>query len=126
MESRTLELALASTRILSYSLIAFSIFFLAMCLGGWFEANILSSCEKGLGFELGRRDFLVRKLDTQVVAFVSMPVVLAAALGGLYEALWKLRETEGKATCKSWGNSAMNQFRTVLRFQFRPVIGSTV
>lgn len=88
-----LDFALTTTRVLSYAILAYSIFYLAMCLGRWYAANILSTTEEKLELEL-QEDLSVRDLDNQVAIFVGMSVILAAALGGLYEALWELRENE--------------------------------
>lgn len=126
LKFRVLDFALAATRILSYSILAYSIFYLAMCLGRWYAANILSTTEEKLELEL-LEDLSVRDLDNQVAIFVGMSVILAAALGGLYEALWELRENEiGRPILDSTiarGISLTSRLRSILRFQFKPVIG---
>lgn len=125
LKFRMLDFALTTTRVLSYAILAYSIFYLAMCLGRWYAANILSTTEEKLELEL-QEDLSIRDLDNQVAIFVGMSVILAAALGGLYEALWELRENEtGRpiGDSKARGTSVTNRLRSILRFQFKPVIG---
>lgn len=125
-----LDITLSGIRVISYSMLAYSIFYLAVCLGEWYAATIFSPTEDTFGFQL-REDATARDLDNQIVTFVGAPIILAAALGGLYEALWKLRECRTKtlpalsAAGGASGASLWHQIRSIPRFKFRPVIGLT-
>lgn len=128
MGIRAFDIALAGTRVLSYLLLAVSGLYLAMSLGTWYASKIFSPDDETLEFEV-EEGMIIRDLDNQVVTFVAMPVILAAALGGVYEALWSLRENEietppGDDIKSQATSSSTCHLRHFLRYQFRPIIGS--
>lgn len=121
-----LDVALMSTRVLSYAMLAYALFFLAMCLGKWYSEEVIDDQFEYVlrGTELKIGDFY-----NQIVVFTALPVILAAALGGVYEALWKLRESKGKivgvtgndAQATGQPLSCMGTLKSILHFQFRPL-----
>ena len=82
------ETALTGIRVVSYGMLGWALFYLAMSLGKWYEAEILTD---ELEFKLPG-DLEIRSSYNQRFLFIGMPIVLAAALGGVYEAIWKRRE----------------------------------
>lgn len=63
-----------------------------------YEATILANDELEMVLDStdadvdGKPDLYIRHSESSKVLFVGLPIVGAAALGGLYEALWKRRE----------------------------------
>lgn len=82
------EVALTSIRILTYAVLGYCLFYLIMHLSVWYDINVL---DDQLEFTFGD-DIRIRSSTNERFMFLAMPIVLAAALGGLYEAVWKRRE----------------------------------
>lgn len=63
-----------------------------------YEATILPNDELEMVLDStdadadGVEDLYIRHSDTSKFVFVALPIIAAAALGGVYEALWKRRE----------------------------------
>lgn len=122
-----LTIALTSTRLAAYGLLAYSLFFLAMSLGSWYNENVFTSMRHNRG-NIDLEEVTFYEFYNQVALFIALPVVLAAALGGLYEALWKLRENRGKVPIGKpdpGSNSVMSQVHDMIRYQLKPSIGFT-
>lgn len=106
-------------------MLAYSLFYLAMCLGKWYTANVLSPRDDMMGFEL-KGDVTVDDFYNQVGVFVTIPMILAAALGGLYEYLWKLRENMTDVhVCSATKSqvSVVRRLQSMFSFHFRPLQG---
>ena len=116
--------ALTSIRILSYAMLGWSLFYLAMSLGKWYEAEILTD---ELEFKLPG-DVEIRSSYNQKFIFLGLPTVLAAALGGVYEAIWKRRELSARPTGPEDGEEIKKEspgvftvLHGVMHYKFRPV-----
>lgn len=134
---------------LSLSCLACSLFWLSMYRGRWFREDVLNSkYAQRLGYTLGATaddhghtrssvSIHVKGTYTQIVLFTALPVILAASLGALYEALW-IRSKErgempsGRASPDSLHRarviggalpSPIETIQSVVRFQFRPLFG---
>eukprot|EP00903_Cladosiphon_okamuranus_P013765 g12813.t1 len=103
MASDGTSVALTAIRCASYALMAWSLFYLAMFIGKWYESTILPNDELEMVLDSsdanfdGKPDLYIRHSDTSKFVFIGLPIVGAAALGGLYEALWKRREISSTA-----------------------------
>ena len=82
------EIALTSIRILTYAALGYGVFYLTMHLSDWYYINVI---DDQLEYTFGN-DIKMWSFNTGQFLFLAMPIVLAAALGGLYEAVWKRRE----------------------------------
>eukprot|EP00752_Nemacystus_decipiens_P008264 g7389.t2 len=114
-----------------------------MFIGKWYEATILANDELEMVLDStdadgdDSPDLYIRHSDTSKFVFVGLPVILAAALGGLYEALWKRREisSAGGSGIKSGGNNTgvevqedvddkpgiLAFLHNVVHYQYRPL-----
>lgn len=90
--------ALTAIRFASYGMLGYSLFYLAMFIGKWYESTILVDDELKIVLDSedadgdGREDLYIKHSDTSKFVFIALPILVAAALGGVYEALWKRRE----------------------------------
>lgn len=125
-----IAVALAGTRALTYVILAYALFHLAMHFGKWYGEN-LEEGETGLdrlAFVLsgeGEDEILIRTSRAQLFLFLACPIIVAAALGGVYEALWLTREANAPtspAATKTSGVCA--KLHSVIHTKFRP-LGST-
>ena len=119
-------IALASIRFVSYVMLGWSMFYLAMSLGKWYEAEIMTD---ELEFKL-HGDLEIRSSYSQRFLFIGMPIVLAAALGGLYEAIWKRRELRASRAATGpedgddseiEGDGVFNLLHGIIHYKFRPL-----
>lgn len=120
--------ALTSIRVLSYAMLGWALFYLAMSFGKWYEGEVL---DDQLDYELNG-DTEIRSSYNQRFLFIGMPIVLAAALGGVYEAIWKRRELrraellvapedgEGHTTENSGGGFSTS-LHAAVHYKFRPL-----
>lgn len=95
--------ALTSIRFLGYAVLAYSLFYLAMTRGKWYRENFFANDE--LALELNE-DIQLRNSHAQVALFLLLFPVIAAALGGIYEAVWKNRE--GAQTIRDSSNKSVD------------------
>ncbi|CAN0251512.1 unnamed protein product, partial [Scytosiphon promiscuus] len=90
--------ALTAVRVASYALLGYSLFYLAMFIGKWYESTILPNDELKMVLDSadadadGSEDLYIKHSDTSKFIFIGLPILFAAVLGGVYEALWKRRE----------------------------------
>lgn len=79
-------------------MLGYSLFYLAMFIGKWYESTILIDDELKMVLDSedadadGSEDVYIKHSDTSKFVFIGLPILLSAALGGVYEALWKRRE----------------------------------
>ena len=118
------EVALTSIRILTYAVLGYGVFYLAMHLSDWYDINVL---DDQLEYTFGN-DIRMGSSTTERFLFLAMPIVLAAALGGLYEAVWKRREILASKLGRGDGDRSdveRPKFMAVLHgirhFKFRPM-----
>lgn len=118
--------ALRSTRVLTYLILAYGLFHLAMHFGKWYGEN-LEEGDNGLdklAFVLsgeGEDEILIRTSRAQLFFFLACPIILAAALGGVYEALWLTREAKAPATSDATGSPGIcGTVHSIMHTQFRP------
>ncbi|CAN0251449.1 unnamed protein product, partial [Scytosiphon promiscuus] len=85
--------ALTAVRVASYALLGYSLFYLAMFIGKWYESTILPNDELKMVLDSadadadGSEDLYIKHSDTSKFIFIGLPILFAAALGGVYEAL---------------------------------------
>lgn len=123
--------ALAGTRALTYVILAYGLFHLAMHFGKWYGENLEEGDDglEHLAFVLsgeGDDEILVRTSRVQLFFFLACPIIVAAALGGVYEALWLTREAKAPASSDEdpKTNGICAKLHSVIHTQFRP-LGST-
>ena len=116
--------ALTSIRILSYAMLGWSLFHVGVSLSKWYEAEILAD---ELDFDLPG-ELKIYSFYTEKFLFLGLPVVLAAALGGVYEAIWKWRELSARPTGPEDGQETKKEspgvftvLHGVMHYKFRPV-----
>ena len=74
-----------------------------------YEATILPNDELKMVFDStdadadGKEDLYIRHSDTSKFVFIGLPILAAAALGGVYEAIWKRREVKSSSSTGSTG-----------------------
>lgn len=119
------EVALTSIRILAYAVLGYGLFYLAMHFSDWYEINVL---DDQLEFTFGD-DIRIRSSTNERFMFLVMPIVVAAALGGLYEAVWKRREIlASKLGTRGEGDHSEAErpevlalLHGIMHFKFRPL-----
>lgn len=113
--------ALTSIRTVAYCALGATLFYLAMFIGKWYEAELPG---EELGFML-KGDLEIRSSYVEKFLWIGMPIVVAAALGGLYEAIWKQREVKTIDTSESEGVSKTPGFihtlQSIIHLKFRPL-----
>lgn len=82
--------ALMSLRLLGYVVLLVTLFFFLMSPGKWYKENIFPNFQ--LEVELEPGGATISHYHNQRGVFLFMPIMVAAALGGIYEAIWKARE----------------------------------
>lgn len=122
--------ALTGTRALTYLILAYGLFHLAMHFGKWYGEN-MEEGEEGLdrlAFVLsgeGEDEILIRTSRAQLFLFLACPIIVAAALGGVYEALWLSREAKAPTSSEATkSNGICATVHSIIHTQFRP-LGST-
>lgn len=112
--------ALWSIRALSYSILGYSLFYLAMSLGKWYEANILDN-----ELEMSMKgDLEIRSSYNEKFVFIGLPIILSAALGGVYEAIWKHREVNARKSTPATSRSPPGLFAVLhnaMQYKFKPL-----
>lgn len=119
--------ALAGVRTLSYAILGYGLFYLAMHLSDWYDLHIL---DDQLEYIMGD-DISVRSSHNQRFLFITGPIVLAAALGGLYEAVWKRREIlaskitrearDGEQQDAEQRRGVLALLHSIVHWKFRPL-----
>lgn len=116
--------ALTSIRVFSYAMLSWGVFFLAMKLGKWYEGEVL---DDQLEYQL-TDNVKIGGFYNQLVLFVAMPIILSAALGGVYEALWKRREIRAKLDTPKDGEDSAGKspgifalLHSFVHYKFRPL-----
>lgn len=131
-----IAVALTGIRAFTYAMLAYTGFYLAMFIGKWYEATILADDELEMVLDSGdadgdgSADLYIRHSDTSKFVFIGVPFMLAAALGGVYEALWKRQEIKSinkKSSPTVDGQELDNQpgifafLKNVVHYQYRPL-----
>lgn len=114
---------LTGIRVLCYTMLAWGVFYLAMSMGKWYEEDVL---DDQLEYKLNG-DLEIRSSYNQRFLFLGLPFVLSAALGGVYEAIWKRREInaksagphDGETTAESPG--VLSVLHSATHYKFRPL-----
>lgn len=126
-------MALTGIRAFTYAMLAYAGFYLAMFIGKWYESTILANDELEMVLDSadadgdGRADLYIRHSDTSKFVFIGVPFILAAALGGAYEALWKRQEirsiNKGSSTVEDLDNrpGILAFVKNVIHYQYRPL-----
>ncbi|CAM9615270.1 unnamed protein product, partial [Ectocarpus sp. 12 AP-2014] len=120
--------ALTGTRTLSYLLLGYALFHLAMHFGKWYGENFedtddgLQHLEFVMQGEGTDDELKIRTSRGQLFLFLASPIILAAALGGVYEALWLSREAKaGDAAEASKAGGFLATIHSIMHCQFRPL-----
>lgn len=119
--------ALTSTRVLTYLILGYALFHLAMHFGKWYGENLEEGDEglDTLAFVLsgeGDDEITIRTSRVQLFFFLACPIVVAAALGGVYEALWLTREAKALEHSEATkANGIFAKLHSVVHTQFRPL-----
>lgn len=80
----------------------------------------------------GSADLYIKHSDTSKFVFIGLPIILTAALGGVYEALWKKREIRSTQEQQQAGSAAAGEeedskpgilafLHSVVHYQYRPL-----
>lgn len=119
--------ALTSTRVLTFLILGYGLFHLAMHHGKWYGEN-LEEGDNGLdklAFVLsgeGEDEILIRTSRGQLFFFLACPIILAAALGGVYEALWLTREAKAPETSDATATVGIcGWMHSIMHTKFRPL-----
>lgn len=127
MGGKGYAVALASTRVFAYLLLGYGLFHLAFHFGKWYDEKFQDEGEGGLAelaFVLsgeGDDEILIRNSRAQLFFFLACPIVLAAALGGVYEALWMSREAKAASSEAPTTTSLFSRLHSLVHLQFRPL-----
>eukprot|EP00752_Nemacystus_decipiens_P015662 g13976.t1 len=139
MGSGRIGVALTAIRCTSYALMLWSLFYLAITFSTWYESTILPNGELEVVLDStdadldGSPDLYIGHWYTSIVVFLTLPIVATAALGGLYEALWKRREisSAGRSTSSNGSVEAEEEggnrpgifafLHNVVHYQYRPL-----
>lgn len=128
--------ALTGIRAFTYAMLAYAGFYLAMFIGKWYESTILPNDELEMVLDSadadgdGKMDLYIRHSQTSKFVFIGLPFMFAAALGGIYEALWKKQEIKSVTNGSSTNSSGTNPdnkpgiFATLTKavhYQYRPL-----
>ena len=89
----TSAMALTPIRSTCFLLLGYAVFYLAMSLGEWYESEVV---DEELKFKL-KGNLEIHSYSTQWFLFFVVPILLAASLGGIYEALWKHSEANSRS-----------------------------
>ncbi|CAM9564012.1 unnamed protein product [Ectocarpus fasciculatus] len=115
--------ALGSLRFLASAVLLYSVFYLAMAHGTWYRKHFFANDELDYDISLGAD---MSTSHNQRALFLLLLPVVAAALGGIYLAVWTYRE--GKATqdglpasSPSKAQSFLKAYNSIVHFQFRPL-----
>lgn len=109
-------------RLLSLSLLISTLLWLAGHCGEWFMHHVANSQDGALGYNLGA--VLIKSSYNQVALFVTVPVILATALGGVYQSMWVQAERAAavdKHPLLEWRKQMMCIPRDILQFHLRPL-----
>ncbi|CBN80509.1 ferric reductase [Ectocarpus siliculosus] len=119
----TTGVALVSLRFLASAVLLYSVFYLAMARGTWYREHFFVNDE--LDYDISSGANMSTSQNQRALFLLLLPVV-AAALGGIYQAVWKYRE--GKATqdglpasSSSKVQSFLKAYNSIIHFQFRPL-----
>lgn len=129
--------ALTGIRVFTYAMLAYAGFYMAMFIGKWYEATILADDELKIVFDSadadadGKEDLYISHSQTSKFVFIGLPILFAAALGGVYEALWKKQEIKsiGSSNTTTGGDDAaldnrpgiFATLKNVIHYQYRPL-----
>lgn len=129
--------ALAGIRIFTYAMLAYAGFYMAMFIGKWYEATILADDELKIVLDSadtdgdGRENLYISHSMTSRFVFIGLPFLFAAALGGVYEALWKKQEIKSVASGGAAGAAAEEildnrpgifaTIKNAIHYQYRPL-----
>lgn len=113
---------LMSLRFLACAVLLYSLFYLAMARGKWYRERFFANDE--LDYDITSKADMSTSHNQRALFLLLFPVI-AAALGGIYEAVWK--NSEGKATedgstaSPSPVQSFCKGLNSVIHLQFRPL-----
>lgn len=119
----TTGVALVSLRFLASAVLLYSVFYLAMARGTWYREHFFANDE--LDYDISSGANMSTSHNQRALFLLLLPAV-AAALGGIYQAVWTYRE--GKATqdglpasSSSKAQSFLKAYNSIIHFQFRPL-----
>lgn len=116
------SVSLMSLRFLACAVLLYSLFYLAMTRGKWYRERFFANDE--LDYDITSEANMSTSHNQRALFLLLFPVI-AAALGGIYEAVWK--NSEGKATeygsttSPSPAQSILKGLNSVIKLQFRPL-----
>lgn len=118
------SVALMSLRFLACAVLLYSVFYLAMTRGKWYHRERFFANDE-LDYDITSEADMSTSHNQRALFLLLFPVI-AAALGGIYEAVWK--NSEGKATeedglpaSSSPAQSFLEAFKSIVHLQFRPL-----
>lgn len=104
-------------------MLGYGLFYLAMCFGKWYSRTVFNSGEDILTYTIDG-DVEIGDFYNQIVIFAVLPVILSAALGGLYECLWKKRDIERSNSNSAQLSTPPSWFKilqSAVHYKFRPL-----
>lgn len=116
--------SLLSLRLLGCAVLLYSLFYLAMARGKWYRERFFADDE--LEFDI-TSETPMRSSHNQRAIFLLLFPVVVAALGGIYEAVWKYREGKamedhgGPASSSSPARSFLKALNSAIHLHFRPL-----
>lgn len=113
--------ALRSFRFLAFAVLLYSLFYLAMTRGKWYRERFFANDE--LDYDISS-EANMRTSHNQRALFLVLFPVIAAALGGFYEAVWKHSEgksKDGATPNLSPARSIFSNVTSIVHFNFRPL-----
>jgi len=113
---------LMGVRFLACAVLLYSVFYLAMTRGKWYRERFFANDE--LDYDITSEADMSTSHNQRALFLVLFPVI-AAALGGIYEAVWKNSEgnatEDGSTASSSPAQSCLSALNSVIRLQFRPL-----
>lgn len=113
---------LMSLRVGACAVLLYSLFYLAMARGKWYRERFFANDE--LDYDIDSKSDMSTSHNQRALFLVLFPVI-AAALGGIYEALWKYSEgkatQDGLPTSSSPAQRFLKAVDGIIHLQFRPL-----
>lgn len=115
------DVGLRGIRFLACAVLLYSTFYLAMARGKWYRERFFANDE--LDYDIASEADMSTSHNQRAMFLLLFPVV-AAALGGIYEAAWKNSEgkwTGGGLPASSPAQSVLKALNSIIHLQFRPL-----
>lgn len=111
--------ALVSFRFCAFAVLLYSLFYLAMTRGKWYRERFFANDE--LDYDITSEADMSTSHNQRALFLVLFPVI-AAAVGGFYEAVWKYREGKlNDASTSSPSQTFIFTLRSIVHWNFRPL-----